>query len=101
MLPMVNDMQNAASNTLAARHFKNHWIPQNQCYECHSDYGLNGNLEAKMEGYRHLARYTTRTYQEPIKYPRPLQQRELPQVPSRHAAVRGGQIASVSASIAG
>jgi nitrate/TMAO reductase-like tetraheme cytochrome c subunit len=67
MLPMVNDMKNAASNTLAARHFKNHWIPENQCYECHSDYGLNGNLEAKMEGYRHLARYTTRTYQEPIK----------------------------------
>jgi nitrate/TMAO reductase-like tetraheme cytochrome c subunit len=67
MLPMVNDMQQATSNTLAARHFKNHWIPQNQCYECHADYGLNGNLQAKMEGYRHLARYTTRTYQEPIK----------------------------------
>jgi hypothetical protein len=66
MRPMVNDMQHAASNTLAARHFKNHWIPQNQCYECHSDYGLNGNLAAKMEGFRHLARYTTRTYQEPI-----------------------------------
>jgi hypothetical protein len=29
MLPMVNDMKNAASNTLAARHFKHHWIPQN------------------------------------------------------------------------
>ena len=29
--------------------------------------GLGGNLEAKLTGFRHLARYTTRTYQEPIK----------------------------------
>jgi cytochrome c nitrite reductase small subunit len=67
MLPMINDMKNAESNTLAARHFKNHWIAQSQCYDCHSDYGLGGNLEGKMEGFRHLARYTTRTYTEPIK----------------------------------
>ena len=67
MLPMVNDMQNPASDTLAARHFKNRWIAENQCYHCHSDYGLGGDLEAKMTGFRHLARYTTRTYQEPIK----------------------------------
>lgn len=67
MLPMVNDLKDPESNTLAARHFKNHWIAQNQCFECHSDYGLNGDLESKMEGFRHLARYTTRTYHEPIK----------------------------------
>lgn len=67
MLPMVNDMKNVESNTLAARHFKNHWIPQNQCYGCHSDYGFSGDMQAKMEGFRHLARYTTRTYVEPIK----------------------------------
>ena len=67
MLPMVNDMQDPGSETLAARHFKNRWIADNQCYHCHSDYGLGGNLEAKMTGFRHLARYTTRTYHEPIK----------------------------------
>ncbi len=67
MLPMVNDLKDPESNTLAARHFKNHWIVQNQCFECHSDYGLSGDLESKMEGFRHLARYTTRTYHEPIK----------------------------------
>src|SRR5262249_24465685 len=66
MLPMVNDMKDAASDTLAARHFKNHWIPKDQCFQCHSDYGLAGNLEAKLTGFRHLARYTTRTYHEPI-----------------------------------
>jgi cytochrome c nitrite reductase small subunit len=67
MLPMVNDMRNGESNTLAARHFRNRWISQSQCYDCHSDYGLSGNMEAKMEGFRHLARYTTLTYKEPIK----------------------------------
>ena len=67
MLPMVNDMRDPGSETLAARHYKNKWIAENQCYHCHSDYGLGGNLEAKMTGFRHLARYTTRTYQEPIK----------------------------------
>lgn len=66
MLPMVNDMRDPGSETLAARHYKNRWIADNQCYYCHSDYGLAGNLEAKLTGYRHLARYTTRTYHEPI-----------------------------------
>jgi nitrate/TMAO reductase-like tetraheme cytochrome c subunit len=68
MRPMVNDMMDPASDTLAARHFKNRWIPRDQCYGCHSDYGLSGDMAAKMEGFRHLARYTTRTYHEPIKY---------------------------------
>lgn len=66
MRPMVNDMMDPKSDTLAARHFKNRWIPKDQCYGCHSDYGLSGDLAAKMEGFRHLARYTTRTYTEPI-----------------------------------
>src|SRR4051812_6217808 len=66
MLPMVNDMRDPGSDTLAARHYKNRWIAEDQCYHCHSDYGLAGNLEARMTGFRHLARYTTRTFQEPI-----------------------------------
>ena len=66
MLPMVNDMRDPGSETLAALHYKNKWIAKDQCYTCHSDYGLGGGLEAKMTGFRHLARYTTRTYQEPI-----------------------------------
>ena len=66
MRPMVNDMQDPGSETLAALHYKNKWIAKDQCYQCHSDYGLGGDLEAKMTGFRHLARYTTRTYKEPI-----------------------------------
>ena len=73
MRPMVNDMMDPHSDTLAARHFKNRWIPKDQCYACHSDYGLSGDLAAKMEGFRHLARYTTRTYTEPIQHPRRVQ----------------------------
>jgi hypothetical protein len=66
MRPMVNDMRDPRSDTLAARHYKNKWIAENQCYHCHSDYGLGGDLSAKMTGFRHLARYTTRTFHEPI-----------------------------------
>jgi len=66
MLPMVNDLHDPNSGTLAARHYKNKWIAENQCYHCHSDYGFSGNVEAKLTGYRHLARYTTHTYTEPI-----------------------------------
>ena len=69
MRPMVNDMTDPSSQTLAARHFANKWIPRQQCYTCHTDYGLSGNLKAKMDGYRHLARYTTGTYMEPIASP--------------------------------
>src|SRR5262249_61670549 len=66
MRPMVNDMRDPHSDTLAARHYRNHWIPQDQCYHCHSDYGLAGDPEAKMTPFRHLAPYSTRTYPEPV-----------------------------------
>lgn len=68
MKPFTNDMQNETSMTLAARHYKNNWIPKDQCYGCHKDYGFNGNLKAKTDGYRHLMRYITGTYPEPITY---------------------------------
>jgi cytochrome c nitrite reductase small subunit len=66
MRPMVTDLHDPTSDTLASRHFKNGYIPSGQCYACHSDYGFSGDMAAKMEGFRHLARYTTRTYHEPL-----------------------------------
>ena len=66
MRPMANDLHDPNSDTLAARHFKNGYIPTGQCYACHSDYGFDGDLAAKLEGYRHLARYTSATYTEPL-----------------------------------
>ncbi len=68
MQPMGNDMLNPSSQTLAARHVTNGWIKEDQCYGCHKDYGLNGTLKAKIDGYRHLMRYITNTYEEPIVY---------------------------------
>jgi cytochrome c nitrite reductase small subunit len=68
MTPMVTDMRSPESQSLAARHYRNGWIAKDQCYECHSDYGLAGDISAKMDGYRHLARYTTGAYSEPIVY---------------------------------
>lgn len=68
MKPIYNDMLNPESGTVAARHYKNRWLGENACYSCHTDYGFGGGLKAKMDGYRHLMRYITGTYTEPIRY---------------------------------
>lgn len=66
MRPYANDMVDRESELLAAKHYRNRWIQSKHCYECHVDYGFAGTLTAKMDGLRHLLRYTTRTYEEPI-----------------------------------
>jgi len=71
MTPFVSDLQNVTSDTLAATHFKNRYIQERQCYTCHSDYGLAGTLRAKFDGLGHVWRYTTGTYEQPIKIARP------------------------------
>lgn len=67
MTPMVTDLHDPDSDSLSARHFKNGYIAKQECYTCHSGYGFNGAIEAKLEGYRHLVRYTTGLFEEPIK----------------------------------
>ena len=71
MTPFVEDLRNAESDTLAATHFKNRYIQQNQCYACHSDYGLMGTMSAKLAGLGHVYRYTTGRYTVPIKIAHP------------------------------
>jgi len=66
MNPYGNDMIDPKSDLLAAKHFRNRWIHEKQCYQCHVDYGFGGTLMAKMDGLRHLLKYTSRTYVEPI-----------------------------------
>ena len=68
MTPFVNDMVNADSTTLAARHYKNRWIPAQQCYSCHTTYGFHGALAAKYAAVRHWVLYVTGTWTEPIKH---------------------------------
>jgi cytochrome c nitrite reductase small subunit len=66
MRPWVEDLRNPASTTLAATHFKNRFILENQCYTCHSDYGMFGTVEAKWEGLGHAVRNLTGAYRRPI-----------------------------------
>lgn len=68
MEPFVNDMMDPNSPTLAARHFKNKWIAKNQCYHCHTSYGVHGTAEAKRDGFRHWLLYVTETWPEPISF---------------------------------
>ncbi len=63
----IDDMMDPKSESLAAIHFKNRYIPSNQCYECHTSYGINGTVEAKMSGIVDLYKYYTRTFHKPIK----------------------------------
>lgn len=67
MEPYLRDMRNSDSRTLAAQHFQNRWIPHNQCYECHTDYGLLGDLSAKSDGLGHILKYCAGSYEEPIR----------------------------------
>jgi cytochrome c nitrite reductase small subunit len=71
MKVFVEDMKNPKSNSLAALHFKNRYIPDDQCYTCHTSYGLFGTVEAKKEGLNDVYKYYTRTFHLPIKLRHP------------------------------
>jgi len=62
----VEDMRNPQSRVLAALHYQNSWIGDQQCYSCHSGHGLSGTLQAKGDGFRHLARYVTGAHETPV-----------------------------------
>ncbi|NJN18006.1 MAG: hypothetical protein HC822_17910 [Oscillochloris sp.] len=68
MHDFVADMQNPESASLAARHFQNRWIPNNQCYACHTTYGVHGTIESKRDGLRHWLMYVTDTYPDVIQF---------------------------------
>jgi nitrate/TMAO reductase-like tetraheme cytochrome c subunit len=63
----VDDLTNHESTSLASIHFKNRYIPSNQCYECHTSYGMFGTVEAKMAGMIDVYKYYTHTYTFPIE----------------------------------
>lgn len=71
MAQYVNDMRNPESNSLAAIHFKNSYIPRNQCYTCHTSFGLFGTMQAKIGGIIEVHRYYTNTFREPLKMREP------------------------------
>jgi len=63
----LDDMLAPDSESMAAIHYKNRYIPKNQCYDCHTSYGLFGTLEAKQKGLMDVYKYYTRTYEIPIQ----------------------------------
>ena len=67
----VDDMVDRESESLAAVHYQNQYIPSNQCYECHTSYGMFGTLEAKMAGVIDTYKYYTNTYTLPIQMRHP------------------------------
>jgi cytochrome c nitrite reductase small subunit len=66
MKKFVEDMKDPKSESLAAVHFKNKYIPDDQCYDCHTSYGMFGTVEAKMAGMVDVYKYFTHTYPKVI-----------------------------------
>lgn len=71
MDPYVNDMQDPNSQTLAALHFQNRYIGEEQCYACHVNYGIFGTFQAKKSGLKHVQKFYTATWKLPIKLYQP------------------------------
>ncbi|HLG42969.1 MAG TPA: NapC/NirT family cytochrome c [Planctomycetota bacterium] len=71
MEPYGRDMIDPKSDTLAAAHYRNRWIQRDQCYTCHSHYGIFGTVGAKLDGVGHLYHYVTGTYELPLRMKRP------------------------------
>jgi len=59
-------MLDPASHSLAAIHFRNRYIPRDQCYACHSSFGMFGTLQAKLAGMIDVHRYYTRSFHPPL-----------------------------------
>ena len=54
MSAFVEDMKDPDSRSLSAVHFRNRYIQEAHCYNCHTDYGLFGTLEVKVGGMSHV-----------------------------------------------
>lgn len=76
MAPFVYDLQSTKSESLAAKHFRNRWIPDAQCYTCHASYGMFGDVQAKMAGLNDVYKYYSRTYTIPVRMHKPYQNSE-------------------------
>lgn len=71
MTPYVNDMKNPHSQSLAALHYQNRYIADNQCYACHTSYGMFGTVQAKTQGVYDVYKYYTHSFTLPLKMRQP------------------------------
>ena len=76
MQAYADDMNDPEGTGIAAVHFVNRYIPGDQCYECHTSYGLFGTIEAKLHGIGEVYRYYTHTYNQPIEMWQPYPNRD-------------------------
>ncbi len=67
MQTYVDDMRNPNSESLAAVHFRNRYIPRNQCYTCHTSFGMFGTFQAKLAGVVDVQRYYMGRFHPPLK----------------------------------
>lgn len=67
MAHFIKDMQDPGNQTLAALHYRHRWSPDDQCYACHTSYGLFGDIQAKRKGVADFFKYYTRTYDFPVR----------------------------------
>lgn len=65
------DMYDHKSESLAAVHYKNRYIPRNQCYNCHTAFGLFGTVQAKVAGVVDVQKYYAKTFKHPLKMREP------------------------------
>lgn len=70
MQPFVQDIKDPESLTLAARHMRNGFLGDGHdaCAKCHIAPTLEGSIEAKLDGFRHLMKTITGTYTLPITF---------------------------------
>src|SRR5215472_11520225 len=66
MQSYVDDMKDPRSESLAAVHYKNRYILDNQCYVCHTSSGVLGTVHAKTEGLIDLYKYYAGEFRTPI-----------------------------------
>ncbi len=64
----VSDLKSPESESLAALHYQYRWIADDQCYSCHTDYGIFGSAKTKMSGLRHIWSYYIVGYDTPIEF---------------------------------
>jgi len=55
MEPYVASLKVDNPESIPAIHFQNNWVPQKKaCYDCHSEYGMFGDIKAKLNGLKHV-----------------------------------------------
>lgn len=60
----LRDAEDPASTSLAARHARNPFFGEHNCYVCHADYSMIGYALTKVNGMKHVYHYYFSGYRE-------------------------------------